>query len=93
MPAITETSSLEDVCFAACTALERAGTVAVLTGGSAATYYAPEAYQSGDADFIITFSSDLASAGATMRSPAPTAYAIVWPPFISSQIAARSRPR
>jgi len=26
----------------------------VLTGGSAATYYAPEAYQSGDLDFVIT---------------------------------------
>lgn len=68
MSVITGTSSLEDVCFAVCTALQRAGTVAVLTGGSAATYYAPESYQSGDADFIITFSSDSASAGAALRS-------------------------
>ncbi len=67
MPAITKASSLEDVCFAVCTALQRVGTVAVLTGGSAATYYAPESYQSGDADFIIRFSSDRARAGATMR--------------------------
>jgi hypothetical protein len=44
-----------------------AGTVAVLTGGSAATYYAPESYQSGDADFIITFSSDPARAGEAAR--------------------------
>ncbi len=37
-----------------CTALHRAEFLAVLTGGSAATYYAPEAYQSGDLDFVIT---------------------------------------
>lgn len=35
-----------------CTALDRAGVTAVLTGGSAATYYAPEAYQSSDIDFV-----------------------------------------
>ena len=56
-----------DVCFAVCTALQHVGTVAVLTGGSAATYYAPESYQSGDADFIITLSGDSARAGAQMR--------------------------
>jgi hypothetical protein len=47
-------SSLTDVAFAVCTALDRKGFVAVLTGESAATYYAPEAYQSGDLDFVIT---------------------------------------
>ena len=67
MAPITEGSSLEDVCFAVCTALADAGTVAVLTGGSAATYYAPQSYQSGDADFIITFSSDPALAGKVLR--------------------------
>jgi hypothetical protein len=67
VPSITETSSLKDVSFAVCTALQRAGTVAVLTGGSAATYYAPQAYQSQDADFVITFSSDPARAGNAMR--------------------------
>jgi hypothetical protein len=41
--------------------------VAVLTGGSAATYYAPQVYQSRDADFIITFSSDPARAGNALR--------------------------
>jgi hypothetical protein len=51
---IGPTSTLTDVAFAVCTALERAGYCAVLTGGSAATYYAPEAYQSGDLDFILT---------------------------------------
>ena len=29
------------------------GVTAVLTGGSAATYYAPEAYQSADIDFVV----------------------------------------
>jgi len=51
------TSSLVDVAFAVCTALDRAGTTAVLTGGSAATYYAPDAYQSADLDFVITFTA------------------------------------
>jgi hypothetical protein len=50
-----------------CTALQHAGTVAVLTGGSAATYYSPQAYQSQDADFIITFRSDSSGAGHAMR--------------------------
>jgi hypothetical protein len=40
------TATLTDVAFAVCTALERAGEYAVLVGGSAATYYAPEAYES-----------------------------------------------
>ena len=51
---IGPTSSLTDIAFAVCTALARQGFQAVLTGGSAATYYAPEAYQSGDLDFEIT---------------------------------------
>lgn len=51
---IQRASSLADVAFAVCTALDRKGYQAVLTGGSAATYYAPEAYQSGDLDFVLT---------------------------------------
>jgi hypothetical protein len=51
--AISAQSSLTDVCFEVCTALHRAGITAVLTGGSAATFYAPDAYQPRDADFII----------------------------------------
>jgi hypothetical protein len=51
---IGPTSSLTDIAFAVSTALDRKGFHAVLTGGSAATYYAPEAYQSGDLDFVIT---------------------------------------
>lgn len=47
-------TSLPDVAFAVCTALHRAGFTVVLTGGSAATFYAPAAYQSKDLDFVIT---------------------------------------
>ncbi len=45
-------TSLPEVATAVCTALDRAGVTAVLTGGSAATYYAPDAYQSADIDFV-----------------------------------------
>jgi hypothetical protein len=48
-------ASLSDVGFAVCTALDRVGERAVLCGGSAATYYAPEAYQSRDLDFVLRF--------------------------------------
>lgn len=48
------TSSLTDVAFAVCTALNKCDVTGVLVGGSAATYYAPRAYQSRDLDFIIT---------------------------------------
>jgi hypothetical protein len=51
---IDDSSDLADVCFEVCTALQKGGITAVLTGGSAATIYAPSVYQSGDADFIIT---------------------------------------
>ncbi len=50
-------ATLTDVAFAACTALDRAGEVAVLCGGSAATYYAPNAYQSRDLDFVLRFAA------------------------------------
>ena len=52
---ITATSTLTEVAFEVCTALDKKGFTAVLTGGSAATYYAPEAYQSRDLDFVLTF--------------------------------------
>jgi hypothetical protein len=48
-------ATLIDVAFAVCTALDRAGEHALLVGGSAATFYAPEAYQSSDCDFILAF--------------------------------------
>jgi hypothetical protein len=46
-----------------CTALHKGGIETVLTGGSAATVYAPHAYQSHDIDFIVTFHSPESNAG------------------------------
>jgi hypothetical protein len=46
--------SLIDGAFAVCTALDAAGFTAVLCGGSAATFYAPDAYMSADNDFVMT---------------------------------------
>lgn len=66
---ITPRSSLTHVSFAVCTALHKIGTTAVLTGGSAAAYYAPDRYQSRDADFVITMSSN--------PNAASSAYAIL----------------
>jgi hypothetical protein len=57
-------STLTDVAFAVCTALDDAGIKAILTGGSAATFYAPDAYQSSDLDFVITFPGGGDGAGA-----------------------------
>lgn len=53
---IDERSTLEDVVFEVCTALARRNLQVLLVGGSAATYYAPKAYQSYDADFVAVFS-------------------------------------
>lgn len=47
-------SSLIDGAFAVCTAFHEAGFTAVLCGGSAATFYAPDAYMSADDDFVLT---------------------------------------
>jgi hypothetical protein len=63
---IDEVASLIDVCFTVCSSLERAGTTVVLTGGSAATFYAPQAYQSRDAGFIITMRGDISESRAIM---------------------------
>ena len=52
---ISADSSLRAVAFIVCTALDRAGLTAVLTGGGAATVYAPSAYQSRDLDFVLQF--------------------------------------
>jgi hypothetical protein len=54
---ISSTSTLRDVAFRVCTALEKAGYTAVMTGGSAATFYAPRAYVSDDIDFVLTLHS------------------------------------
>lgn len=52
---ISASTSLREVAFIVCTALDGAGVQVVLTGGSAATVCAPQAYQSRDLDFVITF--------------------------------------
>ena len=54
---ITAASALSEVAWVVCTALDRVGVQVVLTSGSAATFYAPEACQSRDLDFIV-FSAD-----------------------------------
>jgi hypothetical protein len=51
---IGPTTTLREQAFLVCTALDRFGTTCVLTGGSAATVYAPHDYQSQDMDFVLT---------------------------------------
>jgi len=53
-----ENATLRGIAFEVCTALFRAGTTAVLSGGGAAALYAPDAIQSYDLDFIITLSGE-----------------------------------
>lgn len=65
---IERESSLREVAFTVCTALHRAGVEAVLTGGSAATVYAPHAYQSNDLDFIVTFRAPTSAAADVLTS-------------------------
>jgi hypothetical protein len=54
---IRKSSSLADVAFAVCTVLKKSELTGVLAGGSAATYYAPDVYQSRDLDFVITIAT------------------------------------
>jgi hypothetical protein len=65
---ITASTSLRDVAFAVCTALHRTGVTAVLTGGSAATVYAPDAYQSRDLDFVVEFRTAGADAAGALAA-------------------------
>lgn len=62
-------ATLRDVAFAVGTALAAANVDAVLCGGSAATFYAPNVYQSEDLDFVLSFGSeDAAAARAALES-------------------------
>jgi hypothetical protein len=54
---IRKSSALPDVAFAVCTTLKENEITGVLTGGSAATFYAPDVYQSRDLDFVITIAT------------------------------------
>ncbi|HEY8296858.1 MAG TPA: hypothetical protein VIG32_02420 [Candidatus Baltobacteraceae bacterium] len=65
---ITRESTLADVCFAASQALEARGITAILTGGSAASVYAPHAYASHDADFVLPGDEPLEDAGGALLS-------------------------
>lgn len=56
---LTATSTLTDVAFEVCSALAERGFVAVLTGGSAATFHAPDAYVSRHLDFVLTLRGTL----------------------------------
>jgi len=58
---ISPSTSLRELAFIVGTALNRANITAVLSGGGAATVYAPEANQSHDLDFILEFWSSLGS--------------------------------
>lgn len=49
--------TLEELAFIVCTTLEQNGILAVLTGGGAATVYAPNTNQSSDIDFVLSYSS------------------------------------
>lgn len=64
---ITRASSLREVAFAVCTVLDRVGVTAVLTGGGAATLYAPAAIQSFDLDFVLEVYSDENSPGRALE--------------------------
>ncbi|ARU42018.1 hypothetical protein CCB80_13060 [Armatimonadetes bacterium Uphvl-Ar1] len=57
MKKITKNSTLEEIAFIVCSEFSSIGKTIVLTGGSAATVYAPEAYQSRDLDFMIRFAN------------------------------------
>lgn len=58
---IERISTLRQIAFEVCTALDAVGATAVLTGGSAATVYSEGAYQSHDLDYVLTFTSDEAA--------------------------------
>lgn len=48
-------TTLRELAFIVCSTLDADGNTAILSGGGAATVYAPEAYQSRDLDFIFQY--------------------------------------
>ncbi len=50
-------TTLRELAFIVCTALNAQGTTAVLSGGGAATVYAPDVNQSRDLDLILSYSA------------------------------------
>jgi hypothetical protein len=65
---IDENSTLQDVCYEVAEALRAMQADAVLTGGSAATIYAPDAYTSLDADFVFSRQPDRVSLENTLAA-------------------------
>lgn len=65
---MTDPETLVEAAFDVCTALEGAGSHAVLTGGSAATFYAPQACQSDDIDFVLTFQTNTRAAAQALAN-------------------------
>lgn len=63
---ITEHSTLADICFEVASALQAHGMSAVVVGGSAAVLYAPGAYFSNDADFILEIDRPLDAIAAAL---------------------------
>ena len=55
--------TIEQVAFLVCTAMKNAGVTAVLSGGSAATVYAPRAYTTRDLDFVLHDTVSMPAAG------------------------------
>ncbi|HKU66352.1 MAG TPA: hypothetical protein VJP85_01105 [Candidatus Baltobacteraceae bacterium] len=64
---INQESTLADVAFAVAGALEARGISSVLTGGSAAALYAPQAYMSDDADFVLERDEPLSEVAAALQ--------------------------
>ncbi|RYZ75280.1 MAG: hypothetical protein EOP06_32585 [Proteobacteria bacterium] len=60
---IDANTSLRELAFIVCTAMDKANAEVVLSGGGAATVYAPDAYQSRDLDFIFAFWSSFGISG------------------------------
>lgn len=63
---IHEGSDLREIAFTVCTALDRTGTRAVLSGGGAATIWAPRSIRSGDLDFILQWTGQPGNAEAVL---------------------------
>lgn len=64
---ITPNSSLSELAFIVCTALDQVGTKAILTGGAAANYYAPQESMSRDLDFILKFGGGGSASAALLQ--------------------------
>lgn len=65
MTPITLATTLDELAFIVCTAFHRAGECIILSGGGAATVYAPDAYQSRDLDFVLDFQKSFPGLSAT----------------------------